>query len=68
MIQPNFTGAIWRKSTASGDGMSCVEVVQTDGWIGVRDSKDMDGPILVISERGWQAFLAGVGAGSLSPQ
>jgi hypothetical protein len=54
----------WHKSTRSGGGDNCVEVgVAPDGRVGVRDSKDPSGPVLVVSREGWQQFLVGVRAG-----
>ena len=60
-----LTGAVWRKSTRSGNGgADCVEVARNvPGIVGVRDSKDPSGPALVIAPAGWSAFLAAVKAG-----
>lgn len=46
MKRPDFVEAAWRKSRASSDGQSCVEVARAGIWTGVRDSKDASGPIL----------------------
>ncbi|MBN1173351.1 MAG: DUF397 domain-containing protein [Micromonosporaceae bacterium] len=57
--RPVFTG--WRKSRRSGGGDNCVEVaVSAGGHIGVRDSKDRQGPALVFSPQEWVAFTSGV--------
>jgi len=53
----------WRKSTRSGGQGNCVEVAETPTAIGVRDSKDPAGPILVFTRTEWQAFVAGVKTG-----
>lgn len=57
----DFTGAIWRKSSRSNDQGLCVEVadnlVDRTGLVGVRDSKDLTGPILLVSPPGWSAFV-----------
>ena len=60
-----LTGAIWRKSTRSGNGgADCVEVADNlPGVIGMRDSKDPSGPALSFAATGWAAFVAGVKAG-----
>ena len=57
-----LSGAIWRKSTRSGNGgNSCVEVAKNlPDVVGVRDSKDRSGPALVFRPEVWTAFLAGV--------
>jgi hypothetical protein len=51
----------WFKSQRSGGNGNCVEVnFGTDGQIGVRDSKDKSGPVLVFTEAEWAAFTGGV--------
>jgi hypothetical protein len=58
----DLTGAIWRKSTRSGNGGStCVEVAKNlPGVVGVRDSKDRQGPALAFGPSAWRTFVAGV--------
>jgi hypothetical protein len=58
----DLSGAIWRKSTRSGNGgNSCVEVAKNlPGVVGVRDTKDRSGPALVFGPEAWTGFLAGV--------
>ncbi len=58
----DFSNAIWRKSTHSFNN-GCVEVAFVDGQVGVRDSKDRQGPVLVFTANEWEAFLAGVSEG-----
>jgi hypothetical protein len=41
-----------------------VEVAHTPAAIGVRDSKDPAGPVLVFSSSEWQAFVDGVKTGA----
>ncbi|GAB2997711.1 hypothetical protein GCM10027184_61290 [Saccharothrix stipae] len=54
----------WFKSSRSTAGSNgCVEVRFTETEVGVRDSKNAEGPRLVFAARGWQAFLAQVGSG-----
>jgi hypothetical protein len=61
----DLTSAIWRKSSYSGNnGGNCVEVARNlPGVVAVRDSKDPDGPVLLVSPAGWRAFTAGVKSG-----
>jgi hypothetical protein len=56
--------ARWRKSSYSNAQANCVEVATNlPGVVAVRDSKQPDGPKLVVSVVGWRCFLAGVRAG-----
>ena len=54
-----LTGAIRRKSTRSGTQGDCVEVADNlPGVVGVRDSKDRQGPALTFTPSSWAAFVA----------
>lgn len=61
----DLTLAKWRKaSLSSANGGNCVEVAQNlPGIVAVRDSKNPDGPALVVSPARWRSFTAGVKAG-----
>lgn len=55
--------AQWRKSSYSGpNGGDCVEVA--DGCpaatVPVRDSKNPDGPVVVVGANAWRAFVDGL--------
>jgi Domain of unknown function (DUF397) len=52
----------WKKSSRC-DSSACVEVAQLEQHVGVRDSKDPDGPVLTFSSGAWSSFVAGVRAG-----
>lgn len=62
---PDWTRAHWRKATRSGgQGGACVEVAPAPGYtmettpvVGVRDTKDRDGGILVFDRADFEAFL-----------
>ncbi|MDH2427560.1 DUF397 domain-containing protein [Sphaerisporangium sp. TRM90804] len=56
----DLSAASWRKSSRSGsDGGSCVEVAANlVGVVGVRDSKDVGGPVVVVRAEEWRVFLA----------
>jgi hypothetical protein len=50
----------WKKASASYANGDCVEVASLpDGRVGLRDSKDPDGPVLQFSASEWRAFLDG---------
>ncbi|MEU0132502.1 DUF397 domain-containing protein [Streptomyces sp. NPDC006296] len=61
-ITHDLAGARWRKSSYSGtNGGDCVEVA--DGCaasVPVRDSKNPDGPVLVVGAGAWQSFVDGL--------
>ncbi|MBF6086119.1 DUF397 domain-containing protein [Nocardia cyriacigeorgica] len=61
---PDLAGAQWFTSTRTSGGKDCVEVAHLrDGLVGVRDSKNPNGPALVLTPRQWDAFTAVVSNG-----
>ena len=48
----------WRKSSASMSNGHCPEVGQDGPVVGVRDSRDPGGPVLMFGAGAWAAFLA----------
>jgi hypothetical protein len=56
-----ISGSYWVKSSLSFSNGNCVEVTRLpEGGIGVRDSKDTQGPVLRFTSDEWRAFLGGV--------
>lgn len=52
----------WRKSSYSGGGNNdCVEVAVGAEVVGVRDSKNVDGPQLAFSPEAWRAMTGRTG-------
>lgn len=61
MITPDLDRAAWRKSSrSSASGSDCVEIVEVADVIGVRDSKDPAGPVLLFSPYSWTSFTTGL--------
>ncbi|TDC55370.1 DUF397 domain-containing protein [Actinomadura sp. KC345] len=55
----DLSKAIWRKASRShDDGDQCVEVTSFLGMVAVRDSKDPDGPKLVIGHVDFRNFAS----------
>jgi hypothetical protein len=51
----------WIKSSLSFSNGNCVEVASLpDNAVGVRDSKDSEGPVLRFTPAEWDAFVGGV--------
>ncbi|MGB2572318.1 DUF397 domain-containing protein [Micromonospora citrea] len=67
----DLVGAVWRTSSRSNDQGLCVEVadnlVRSHGVVGIRDSKDPDGPALVVGPPGWAAFVEAIRLGGFQP-
>jgi Domain of unknown function (DUF397) len=61
----DLTGADWLKSSYSGNnGGNCVEVARNlPGAVAIRDSKNPDGPVLVLAPDAFAAFTDGIRAG-----
>ena len=59
----DWRDAPWHKSTRSNAGGDCVEVAETPNAIGVRDSKDPNGSVLVFTPTAWRAFIDGAKLG-----
>jgi hypothetical protein len=56
---PMVTREVWRKSSYSGGSgnNSCVEVAFVADAVGVRDSKNTQGPTLAFSPAAWRGFV-----------
>lgn len=51
--------ATWRKSSRSASGTTgdCVEVADLGGAVGIRDSKDAAGPVLILHTAAWASLV-----------
>ena len=62
----DLSRAEWRKPSYSGNnGGNCVEVADNlPNVVAVRDSKDPDGPALILSADQWAGFVARIRSGA----
>jgi Domain of unknown function (DUF397) len=58
----DWSTVVWRKS-ARCESNSCVEVGLLNDQIALRDSKDVDGPVLLFTRDEWSAFVHGAQRG-----
>jgi hypothetical protein len=56
-VKPDLSRAQWRKSSYSGNSGNCIEVADLGHAIGVRDSKDPNGPVLMFGTGSWRVFV-----------
>ena len=55
---------VWTKSSLSFSNGNCLEVTELPGGsVGVRNSRDPDGPVLRFTHGEWDAFLGGARLG-----
>ncbi|MFE4516490.1 DUF397 domain-containing protein [Kitasatospora sp. NPDC056783] len=52
----DFTGAEW---LCSSQGVGDVQIAFVDGYIGMRDGRQENGPVLVFTPAEWRAFVLG---------
>ena len=64
MDAPDLSTATWRRSSRSSATANCVEAAVAGAAVGVRDSKDPDGPVLVLPAAAWTHFVAAIRSGS----
>ena len=63
MAEIDLSCAEWRKSSYSSQSGNCVEVARNlPGLVAVRDSKEPDVGLLVVSRETWQVFMKKVRA------
>lgn len=65
MTVSDLTGAVWRKSSRSGAGNDCVELVVARIGAAVRDSKNPEAGHVAFADNGWSAFMGVVKDGRL---
>jgi hypothetical protein len=61
MVSPDgLSRAAWRTSSYSNNGGECVEVASAGRAMGIRDTKDRAGAVLLVSAETWRRFAASV--------
>ncbi|MGY4102470.1 DUF397 domain-containing protein [Nocardia sp. R16R-3T] len=64
-MNTELSEAKWFKSSRSTSGSDCVEVAHLrESMVGVRDSKNPTGPVLVFTPSEWDAFTNGIRHGN----
>ncbi|TMR05436.1 DUF397 domain-containing protein [Actinomadura soli] len=57
----DVTSAAWRKSSyTTANGGECVELASVPDMVAVRDSKDPEGPKLLVTRRAFAALLSDI--------
>ncbi|MEU8121083.1 DUF397 domain-containing protein [Spirillospora sp. NPDC049024] len=60
------TQTTWRKSSYSGgEGGQCVELAAVDGSVGIRDSRNVSGPALMVGRDALKGLVGRIKAGDL---
>jgi hypothetical protein len=57
ITEEELGSAAWHKSTSSGSDSACVSVAAIRDHYAVRDSKNAEGPALVVSRGAWIKFI-----------
>ena len=59
--------ASWHRSSySSGGGQNCVEVAEVPGSVAIRDSKDPDGPVHIVSRPAFRDLITRIKRGELN--
>lgn len=61
-----FRDASWRKSSHSNGATQCVEVASLGTRLTIRDSRDPDGPVLLLTARQMRDLARRMKAGQFS--
>jgi hypothetical protein len=65
---PGSDGEVWLRASNGNGGANCVEVAQMPGGTAIRDSKNPDGPRIILADDDWLDFKAAVASGDFDLQ
>ncbi|WP_018657433.1 DUF397 domain-containing protein [Actinomadura flavalba] len=52
----NLSNATWRKATHSHPQDDCIELASVSGTVAIRDTKDRDGDMVLVSRADFRRF------------
>jgi hypothetical protein len=55
----DLSRAVWQRAEGGEPDEGAVEIAFVDDLIGMRNSAEPDGPVLVFTQAEWDAFVAG---------
>ena len=62
----DLTAVAWRKSTrSSGGGSNCVEIARLSRHFAIRDSKNPQGSVLIITPAAFRKLIVGIAQGTV---
>jgi hypothetical protein len=67
LTSTEVNGLQWRKARRSVGNGACVEVVLVKEQILIRDSQDLNGPIIRYPISSWRGFLGDIRKGRFNP-
>ncbi len=57
ITEEELCSAAWHKSSRSGTATACVSVAAIRDYRAIRDTKSIDGPVIIVSRTAWTKFI-----------